>query len=752
MTSSLRVLAYHRVIEPGDDSLPNPSLVSATPSVFAQQIAHLAARYRVVSLPEVLAAQRGQSALPKRAVLLTFDDGCRDFGEVVWPILKHYGMPATVFVPTAFPGNRQRVFWWERLHHAFGHTRRQVIDVPKLGALRLDSRAARSASLRAVQQLMKRIPHHVAMALVDQLCAKLDAGEVRESSVLSWPELRRLAAEGVSLAAHTQTHPALTQLDDEGVAAEVRGSLDDLQREIGSVLPVFCCPFGLYHDRVIDQVKRNGVELAFSCMDGHNTLPSADPLRLRRTLIMSRTTPSIFALRLLKAVSYVDMWRHRPGRVQDHVPDARVAQAPSGQPELKVAYIMSRFPKLSETFVLNEILTLEALGVNVELYPLLREHQPVSHPEAARLTRAAHFQPFVSPGILRAQLAFIRRKPAAYFRVLFEVLRKTWGSANFFMGTIGIFPKSVRFAYEMQKRGVTHVHSHFCSHPAAAALIINRLTGIPFSFTAHGSDLHVERRMLDTKVQAAAFAVTICDFNREVMVRECGEAMRNKIHVIHCGVDGDVFSPTRALRNGGPVEIICVASLEEVKGHRFLIDACRMLANRGLDFRCHLVGSGPMQRVLEQQIVQHGLQQRVHLLGGKPRSEVARLLSTASVAVLASHPTREGKREGLPVALMEAMAAGLPVVASNLSGIPELVEHEVTGLLIEPGDVEAIADALERLSRDEALRDRMGRAGVYKVAAEFSLQANTRQLLELFRDPAKHSMATRNVLTDALPV
>src|SRR5437867_33231 len=356
---------------------------------------------------------------------------------------------------------------------------------------------------------------------------------------------------------------------------------------------------------------------------------------------------------------------------QDLQNNPRSSQVPAGvESPGKVAYIMSRFPKITETFLLYEILALEEFGVPVEVYPLLREYQPVTHPEAERLVQRAHFHPFISLPILAAQLHFIRRRPLAYFRLWAEVLGATWGSANFFLGALGIFPKAVRFAYEMARQEVTHVHAHFASHPAVAALIIHRLTGIPFSFTAHGSDLHVERRMLDKKVAAAAFAVTISSYNKEVMVEECGEAARNKIHIIHCGVDTSVFSPHRQSLAQRPFQILCVASFEEVKGHKYLIEACQLLRDRGVDFTCHLVGDGPLRPVIEAQITAAGLLDQVRLHGGVPRADVVRMLAEADVMALASVPTRSGKREGIPVVLMEAMASGLPVVTSAISGIP----------------------------------------------------------------------------------
>jgi colanic acid/amylovoran biosynthesis glycosyltransferase len=382
--------------------------------------------------------------------------------------------------------------------------------------------------------------------------------------------------------------------------------------------------------------------------------------------------------------------------------------------------------------VLYEMIALEALGVAVELYPLLRARQRVAHPDAHRWIERAHFQPFMSVGIVRAQLHFLRRDPRRYLTLLVDVLRGTWGSANFFLGALAYFPKAVRFALEMERSGVMHVHAHFCSHPALVAFIVHRLTNIPYSFTAHGSDLHVERRMLCTKVEHASFAVTVSDYNRRLMAQECGETARDKIRVVHCGVDVEVFAPRANQVRDGSLRILCVASLEEVKGHSHLIDACAVLRERGVDFLCDLVGEGPLRGKIEKQIARLGLGDVVRTPGGKPRPEIIQMLGAADVAVLASQMTKEGKREGIPVALMEAMAAGLPVVASAISGIPELVDDSRTGILVQPGDSTGLADALHRLARDGDLRRRMGEAGRRRVTEQFNLETTTAELMQLF--------------------
>ena len=222
-----------------------------------------------------------------------------------------------------------------------------------------------------------------------------------------------------------------------------------------------------------------------------------------------------------------ELLQEQMSEVMHEVRNGTVGPAP------KVAYIMSRFPKITETFILFEMIEQEKNGIRIELYPLLRENQPVSHPEVSNYLLRANFHPFMSKPILAANWHFFKRKPVAYLKLIFDICFHTFGSLNFFVGAFGVFPKAVRFAYEMERKGVKHVHAHFCTHPAVAALIIKRLTGIPFSFTAHGSNLHVERRMLDVKVKEAAFAVTVSDFNKTVIVKECGEWSREKVHVIH---------------------------------------------------------------------------------------------------------------------------------------------------------------------------------------------------------------------------
>jgi glycosyltransferase involved in cell wall biosynthesis len=280
--------------------------------------------------------------------------------------------------------------------------------------------------------------------------------------------------------------------------------------------------------------------------------------------------------------------------------------------------------------------------------------------------------------------------------------------------------------------GVTHLHCHFANHPALAGYIVHELAGIPYSFTAHGSDLHVDRRMLCEKVEAAAFVVAISEFNRDVIVKECGAAAGTSVRVIHTGVDTDHFRPHERPSRVGVFEIICVGTLHEVKGQEYLVRACERLARAGVDFRCRFVGAGADRSSLERQVEAAGLSANVVFEGSIDRAALGVMLQTANVLVAPSVPTREGKREGIPVVLMEAMASGLPVIASRLSGIPELVEDGRSGLLVEPRDDASIAEALLRLRDNDELRAQLGREGRRKVMAEFDIRVNAKRLAAAF--------------------
>lgn len=312
----LRILMYHRVDEAGNSPQFDPATLGPPPAVFEEQMRFLAEHYQVVALEEVVRACQGGATLPAGAVWITFDDAQSSFAEHAWPILRRYGLPATVFVPTAYPDHPERTFWWDRLHQACTLTRLRGWLETSLGRFSLRSAAQRQGTFRKLKQLVRRLPEEEGLAFVDRLCAALEVSPTA-NSVLSWKALRCLARQGVALAAHTQTHPLLNRVDVRRAYAEIHGALADLRREVGEPLPVFAYPGGAWTDEVVQVLRQLGVVLAVTTSRGLNDLAVADRLRLKRINVGRSTNLNILRAQLLS-------WRRTGNR--SRTPDVSPAE------------------------------------------------------------------------------------------------------------------------------------------------------------------------------------------------------------------------------------------------------------------------------------------------------------------------------------------------------------------------------------------------------------------------------------------
>jgi peptidoglycan/xylan/chitin deacetylase (PgdA/CDA1 family) len=306
----LRILAYHRVAELRDTPTVDARSVSATPAGFTRQMKHLARNYHVINMLQLLNRVENGIPLPKRAVLITFDDAYSDFAYAAWPTLKRFGLPATLFVPTAYPGRKELVFSWDRLYQAFSGTTRTELWVEPLGRLPLTNSEEKRRALRKVQDHLPTVSDDEAMILVEFVCAQLAKRRVYSGSVLTWDQLRQLAKEGLTLGSHTRTHPVMIRVTPDRMREEIRASQADLKREIGTALPIFCYPNGSHNDAVVSILKEEGIRLAFTTLSGPNNSQSLDLLRLRRIVITPRTSSAVFCIRLLPPGAYFDAWRH----------------------------------------------------------------------------------------------------------------------------------------------------------------------------------------------------------------------------------------------------------------------------------------------------------------------------------------------------------------------------------------------------------------------------------------------------------
>ena len=368
-----------------------------------------------------------------------------------------------------------------------------------------------------------------------------------------------------------------------------------------------------------------------------------------------------------------------------------------------------------------------------ELASLFRSDAPVIHPLAEEAFPSVRFAPLFRTETLFGNLTLFVRGPGRYLqtfgRVVSGSFRRPAGGS---LKGVLVFIKAAAFARLVERLGVQHVHAHFIHHPATAAWAIHRLTGVSFSVTAHADDLFVGPALLNEKVSEASFVVTISEYNRSLLDRMTGGA--GQIEVVHCGVDPRLL-PYRERK--GQRRVVCVARLEPKKGHRDLLQAFARARAEVPGLSLDLVGDGAERGALVRLSDELGLSNDVRFHGALSSRQVHALLYDCDLFVLAAVRTtvasfRTGYMDGIPVSLMEAMATGLPVVATSISGIPELVMDGQTGILAAPGDVQELAGAIVRLCEDPELGVRLARRARSLVVERFNLDVESDRLASLF--------------------
>lgn len=402
---------------------------------------------------------------------------------------------------------------------------------------------------------------------------------------------------------------------------------------------------------------------------------------------------------------------------------------------LKIAYMVSLFPKLSETFILRELVALRRRGHGLTVFSLKHVREPIVHPQAEAFV-ADTVYPRLGLGMIMAMMRFSLGHPLLLMAILGRIVVQHRHRPWMMVKNLALVPVAAYCARRLDHMRIEHLHAHWASYPAMVAWIIARMTGISYSVTGHAHDLFLPNPMLVRKVTDAKFFATISEFNRALLFQACGPAAMNKVRLIRCGVPLEEF-PFRKTGHAPQkpaARILSVGRLVDYKGFDVLIRACRELRDRGQRVQCVIVGDGPEETDLHRLVASLGLREDVDLIGSRTQAEVRKMMGTADLFVLACVKGNDGLQDGIPIVLMEAMALGVPVVSTKLSGIPELVRDGKTGLLVAPGDADHLAVAMQRLLHDDELRERLRVAARAWVEKEFDLERSITYLGDAFAE------------------
>jgi colanic acid/amylovoran biosynthesis glycosyltransferase len=407
-----------------------------------------------------------------------------------------------------------------------------------------------------------------------------------------------------------------------------------------------------------------------------------------------------------------------------------------GGARLRLAYMATGYPYPSHTFIQNEVRALRALGAEIETFAHRRAtpSEILSVADREEFGRTFPIRPLRAVPHLRAHLAGLFTNPAGYARAARTAVQMRGEGPRSLLWQVLYLGQAVVLWHRCRLAGLRHIHAHFANVSSDVAMLAAELGGDEWSwsFTMHGPTefYDVGWFRLGQKVERAAFTICISHFARSQLMGLVDAGHWSKLRIVHCGVDTTSLQPRerRRSRADAPLRVVCAGRLVPLKGQLVLLEALAALTGRRSRLRLVLIGDGPMREALESATHELGLEDRVEILGALAHPEVIEQMRSADILCLPSFA------EGVPIVLMEAMALGLPVIATQVMGIPELVEDGVSGLLVAPGSPEELAAALRRLIDDERVGEALGRGARERVVADFDLHASARQLHAIFEE------------------
>jgi glycosyltransferase involved in cell wall biosynthesis len=394
--------------------------------------------------------------------------------------------------------------------------------------------------------------------------------------------------------------------------------------------------------------------------------------------------------------------------------------------KMTIAYIVGEFPSYSEYFILNEIKELQKKGFKIVILAI-KKGSGVGSDALGAGDDVIYDTRFFSRAKWVAHVYAYRTIKKRYVQLLTGALQSARTGKH--------FSTAVYFFYRLKDTPVDQIHAHFLSLPAAIASLLSKLLNITFSGSAHANDIFTTPKAdLISRIGQATFIVTCTQFNAAYLKKIAGEKKGARIYQIYHGIDL-LHWPKRktAIKEGGgsAIHLLTIARLVEKKGIIYLLAAVDLLTKQGYTITCTIIGDGPLLPYYKKYIHDHRLNKIVHLLGALPQEAVQPFYNKADLFVLPCIQAKNGDRDGLPNVLVEALAVGVPVITTRLSAIPELIEHEMTGLLVREKDAQGIAAAIVRLKKDTTLYSAIIQNGWTKVQA-FNIEYSTNQLSDLF--------------------
>jgi len=396
---------------------------------------------------------------------------------------------------------------------------------------------------------------------------------------------------------------------------------------------------------------------------------------------------------------------------------------------MKLVYIIGTYPSLTTTFIDREIRALRGWGVEVQVVSIRRGQNQVSAEQEMLREGVIYLLPVSPFKLLMANLYFILFAPLRYFGTLLYLITRPHRSLKSRLMTFLHFFEGVDAAYVLRSHIFHDIHAHFVDRAATVAMAASRLLGRPYSVTAHARDIYVDPVILPEKLAGARFVATCTAYNKSHLSSIINDA--NKIRCIYHGMDVERYQPKP--RAEGKTLVLSVGQLKEKKGFPYLFEACQLLKEQGYDFKCEIIGEGPLHNSLQTEIERLGLKDTVVLLGAQAHQNVIRKYEEAQVFVLPAVPGSDGDRDGIPNVILEALAMELPVISTQHSGIPEVIESGVNGLLVPVEDANSLAKAIAEVLDNPTLGRSFGERGRKKVMEGFSIDANVGKLLNEFQ-------------------